>query len=106
MSLAVEGTYPVICKTPVGFITDEVLLFWPLLFEQLNLKAQFPLRLRPETEQELATKLWRDRPEWDILVATTNEYRLVRQTLDLLQLAGTSGIPTEDIPSNFRARFT
>ena len=99
LSLAVEGTYPVICKTPVGFITDEVMLFWPLLFEQLELKAQFPLRLRPETEQELATKLWRDRPEWDILVATTNEYRLVRQTLDLLQLAGTSGIPAEDIPT-------
>ena len=99
LSLAVEGTYPVICKTPVGFITDEVLLFWPLLFEQLNLKAQFPLRLRPETEQELATKLWREKPEWDILVATSNEYRLVRQTLDLLQLAGTSGIPAEDIPT-------
>ena len=99
LSLAVDGSYPVICKTPVGFISDEVMLFWPLLFEQLKLKAQFPLRLRPETEQELATKLWRDRPEWDILVATTNEYRLVRQTLDLLQLAGTSGIPTEDIPA-------
>ena len=99
LSLAVEGTYPVICKTPVGFITDEVLLFWPLLFEQLKLKAQFPLRLRPETEQELATKLWRDRPEWDILVQTVNEYRLVRQTLDLLQLAGASGVPTEDIPT-------
>ena len=99
LSLAVEGTYPVICKTPVGFISDEVMLFWPLLFEQLKLKAQFPLRLRPETEQELATKLWRDRPEWDILVQTVNEYRLVRQTLDLLQLAGTSGIPAEDIPT-------
>ena len=99
LSLAVEGTYPVICKTPVGFITDEVMLFWPLLFEQLKLKAQFPLRLRPETEQELATKLWRDRPEWNILTQTVNEYRLVRQTLDLLQLAGTSGIPAEDIPT-------
>ena len=99
LSLAVEGTYPVICKTPMGFITDEVMLFWPLLFEQLQLKAQFPLRLRPETEQELATKLWRDRPEWDILVQNVSEYRFVRQTLDLLQLAGTSGIPTEDIPS-------
>ena len=54
--LAVEGTYPVVCKTPVGFITDEVMLFFPLIFEALNLKAQFPLRLRPETEQELATR--------------------------------------------------
>ena len=94
---ATEGTYPVICKTPVGFITDEVMLFFPLLFEQLNLKAQFPLRLRPETEQELATKLWRESPNWQELCELDNEYRLVRQTLDLLQLAGASGIPAEDI---------
>ena len=92
-----EGTYPVICKTPVGFITDEVILFFPLLFEQLNLKAQFPLRLRPETEQELATKLWRESSDWQELCELDNEYRLVRQTLDLLQLAGASGLPLEDI---------
>ena len=97
LSLAVEGTYPVICKTPVGFITDEVMLFFPLLFEQLHLKAQFPLRLRPETEQELATRLWRNQPDWEMLCAVEKEYRLVRQTLDLMQLAGASGVPTEDI---------
>ena len=97
LSLAVEGTYPVICKTPVGFITDEVMLFFPLLFKKLNLKAQFPLRLRPETEQELATKLWRNESDWEILCEIENEYRLVRQTLDLMQLAGASCIPTEDI---------
>ncbi|MEO1672542.1 MAG: recombinase family protein [Cyanobacteria bacterium J06631_2] len=95
--LAVEGTYPVVCKTPVGFITDEVMLFFPLIFEELNLKAQFPLRLRPETEQELATQLWRNEPDWQDLCEFDNEYRLVRQTLDLMQLAGTSGVPTEDI---------
>ena len=95
--LAVEGTYPVVCKTPVGFITDEVMLFFPLIFEELNLKAQFPLRLRPETEQELATQLWRNQPDWQDLCELDNEYRLVRQTLDLMQLAGSSGIPTEDI---------
>ena len=97
LSLSVEGTYPVICKTPVGFIADEVMLFFPLLFKKLNLKAQFPLRLRPETEQELATRLWRNESDWEILCAVDNEYRLVRQTLDLLQLAGASCIPTEDI---------
>jgi hypothetical protein len=37
---------------------DEVILFWPLLIQLLNLRAQFPVRLRPETEQELATQLW------------------------------------------------
>ncbi len=99
LASAVEGTYPVICKTPVGFITDEVVLFLPLLFDRLEIKAQFPLRLRPETEQELATQLWRDEPDWDSLIAASGEYRFVRQTLDLLQLAGASGIAAEDIPT-------
>ena len=94
---AVDGTYPVVCKTPVGFITDEVMLFFPLIFEKLSLKAQFPLRLRPETEQELATNLWRNQSDWSTLCEFDNEYRLVRQTLDLMQLAGASGVATEDI---------
>jgi hypothetical protein len=94
---AVDGTYPVVCKTPVGFISDEVMLFFPLIFEQLKLKAQFPLRLRPETEQELATQLWRNQSDWQTLCEFESEYRLVRQTLDLMQLAGASGIPTADI---------
>ena len=98
----VDGTYPVICKTPVGFITDEVTLFFPLLFEELKLKAQFPLRLRPETEQELATQLWRNESDWETLCELDSEYRLVRQTLDLMQLAGASGIPTEDISSRLQ----
>lgn len=97
--LAVEGTYPVICKTPVGFISDEVMLFFPLIFEALNLKAQFPLRLRPETEQELATQLWRQESDWQDLCEIEPEYRLVRQTLDLMQLAGAGCVPTEDIPT-------
>lgn len=99
LSISVKGSYPVVCKTPLGFISDEVMLFWPLLFEQLHLKAQFPLRLRPETEQELATRLWRTQLDQNSLgqIGTT-EYRFVRQTLDLLQLAGASGIPPEDIP--------
>jgi len=95
--LAVDGTYPVVCKTPVGFIADEVMLFFPLIFEELKLKAQFALRLRPETEQELATQLWRNQPDWLELCEVEQEYRLVRQTLDLMQLAGASGVPTEDI---------
>jgi hypothetical protein len=94
---AVDGTYPVVCKTPVGFISDEVMLFFPLIFEELKLKAQFPLRLRPETEQELATQLWRNQPDWQTLCEFEPEHRLVRQTLDLMQLAGASGIPTADI---------
>ncbi|MBN3872331.1 recombinase family protein [Nostoc sp. JL33] len=92
------GKYPVRAKTPLGFFQDEVILFWPLLINSLSLKAQFPVRLRPETEQELATKLWRSQLDEEILrVAGVNESRLVRRILDLLQLAAYSGIPCEDI---------
>ena len=92
------GKYPVRAKTPLGFFQDEVILFWPLLINSLSLKAQFPVRLRPETEQELATKLWRTQLDEEILrIAGVNESRLVRRILDLLQLAAYSGIPCEDI---------
>ncbi|MGB3655349.1 MAG: recombinase family protein [Rivularia sp. (in: cyanobacteria)] len=96
---ATWGKYPVIAKTPLGFFQDEVILFWPLLIESLKIKAQFPVRLRPETEQELATKLWRSRLNEEILRSVgMNESRLVRRILDLLQLAALSGTPCEDIP--------
>ncbi|MFS0513396.1 recombinase family protein [Nostoc sp. UIC 10607] len=92
------GKYPVRAKTPLGFFQDEVILFWPLLINSLNLKAQFPVRLRPETEQELASKLWHPQLDEEILrIAGVNESRLVRRILDLLQLAAYSGVPCEDI---------
>lgn len=100
LAISTQGTYPASAKTPLGFISEEVFLFWPLLFEQLHIKAQFPLRLRPETEQELATRLWRPKlKEYSLQQSEINEYRFVRQTLDLLQLAGASGIPAENISS-------
>ncbi|MFK0735322.1 MAG: recombinase family protein [Gloeotrichia echinulata GP01] len=92
---ATLGKYPIRAKTPLGFFQDEVILFWPLLIESLQIKAQFPVRLRPETEQELATKLWRSQLDAEILrLAGVNEYRLVRRILDLLQLAAYSGTPS------------
>ncbi|GAA6624187.1 recombinase family protein [Scytonema sp. NUACC26] len=95
---ATEGKYPVRGKTPLGFIQDEVILFWPLLIESLQLKAQFPVRLRPETEQELATKLWRSQLSEEILRQVgINEYRFVRRILDILQLAAYSGTNFEEI---------
>jgi hypothetical protein len=96
---ATWGRYPLIAKTPLGFFQDEVILFWPLLTESLQIKAQFPVRLRPETEQELATKLWHSRLNEEILrsVGLGNQSRLVRRILDLLQLAALSGTPCEDI---------
>ncbi len=93
---ATRGKYPIRAKTPLGFLQDEVTLYWPLLIGLLNLKAQFPVRLRPETEQELATKLWKQL-DGEIFAAGVSEYRLVRRILDLLQLAAYSGTPTEEI---------
>ncbi|MBD2363851.1 recombinase family protein [Anabaena minutissima FACHB-250] len=93
-----QGKYPVRVRTPLGFFQDDVILFWPLLIQLLNLKAQFPVRLRPETEQELATKLWRTELNEEILRRVgVNEYRLVRRILDLMQLSAYSGTPCEDI---------
>jgi len=84
--------------TPTGFFRDEVILFWPLLVEKLHLRAQFPIQLRPETEQELATQLWGDRIETGKLHQEgVTDYRMVRRILDLLQLAGAAGVPSEDI---------
>lgn len=98
LSLAVQGSHPVTCKTPLGFMSEEVALFFPLLVEALSLSVQFPLRLRPETEQELALQLWqRDWAAGDPDLSLPSESRFVRQTLDLLQLAGAGGVPCEDI---------
>ena len=95
---ATQGRYSFHSTTPAGFILDEVMLFWPLLIEQLDLKAQFALKLRPENEQELATRFWRQEIDQGILqVDGWREYELVRRCLDFLQLAVSAGIPAEDI---------
>ncbi|WP_416667242.1 recombinase family protein [Egbenema bharatensis] len=94
-----QGQYRVDSATPLGFFQDEVTLFLPLIVETLQLKTQFPIRLRPETEQQLATQLWQ--PALDagrLQQPGVQEYFVVRRTLDLLQLAATAGIPHEDIP--------
>ncbi|HEY9637419.1 MAG TPA: recombinase family protein [Coleofasciculaceae cyanobacterium] len=100
LTTAIQGRYPILAKTPLGFFQDEVMLFWPLLIQRLNLRAQFPLRLRPETEQELATQLWHSELEnRNLLLPGVDEYTKVRRILDLLQLAAVSGTQTEDISS-------
>ena len=107
LTIAIKGRYPVLAKTPLGFFQDEVRLFWPLLIQQLNLRAQFPLRLRPETEQELATELWRSELDKGHLeVLERNEYKRVRRILDLFLLAAVSGTPVEDIPTLLQEGIT
>jgi hypothetical protein len=98
LAIAVDGRYPVQCKTPLGFISEEVLLFWPLILEQAVCPAQFPLRLRPETEQALATALWRKmNAKQETPRSLAAEYRLVRDSLDVMQLAGAAGLPLTEI---------
>lgn len=99
LTTTLQGRYPVRCQTPLGFFQDEVILFWPLLIQRLNLRAQFPLRLRPETEQDLAMQLWRPQLESGLIqIPGTNESVRVRRLLDLLQLAAVSGTRIEEIP--------
>jgi hypothetical protein len=97
----------IISTTPLGFFEDEVLLFWPLITEALALKAHFPVRLRPETEQELAAQFW-DAAVWEQLSQFENlgPDRWVRRALDLLQLAAFSGISLEDVPALLQQGFT
>jgi hypothetical protein len=106
IAVATEGKYAFHSTTPFGFFEQEVLLFWPLLVQSLDLRAQFPLRLQPETELELAARLWRRELDEGILQQTgVSPNRMVRRTLDLLQLAAVSGTPREEIPSILEQGF-
>lgn len=99
LSAATRGRHAFRSTTPLGFLLDEVTLFWPLLLQKLDLQTQFPLRLRPETEQDLATRLWRPAlDEGQLRREGVSEYRMVRRTLDLMQLAAVSCTPLEDVP--------
>ena len=89
--------YPIATKTPLGFMEEEVNLFFPLCCEILSLTPKFPLKLRPETEQTLASSFWHSAWPEAIIPNGKVESRLVRTTLDILQLAGASGTPLEEI---------
>ncbi|WP_239651657.1 hypothetical protein [Neosynechococcus sphagnicola] len=103
---ATEGEYQVRSTTPLGFFQDEVMLFWPLLLQSLQLTAQFPLPLRPENEQELATRLWRSQlDQGQLRLEGVAESRLVRRTLDLMQLAALSGVEIGDIANLLSTGF-
>lgn len=106
ITTATAGHYPLNSTTPLGFFQDEVVLFWPLLIEQLHLKPQFPVRLRPENEQELAMQLWRQELDAGMIqIEGVPTFRLVRQALDLLQVAALSGIGLEKISEILQAGF-
>ncbi|MEO1510042.1 MAG: hypothetical protein AAFU84_20575 [Cyanobacteria bacterium J06633_23] len=102
LAATVQDRVPYSTTTPAGFIQSEVILFWPLLIEALGLKAQFPLKLRPENEQLLALQLWEPLLAGELQVDGWQEPQMVRRTLDLLQLAASAGIAAEDIPRRLR----
>lgn len=86
--------------TPLGFCINQVSLFWPQLMQQLEIESQFPLHLRPETEQELAQALWQDDLDREALsLEGVSPLRLVRQLLDTWALAAASGVAIADIPT-------
>ncbi|NEQ99081.1 MAG: recombinase family protein [Cyanothece sp. SIO2G6] len=99
-----KGQVPFDSATPLGFFETEINLFWPLVAQQIESTVPFPLRLRPETEQELATRLWQ--PELDagtLQQDGVRDYYMVRRTLDLLQLAASAGVPIEALPTMLKA---
>jgi hypothetical protein len=92
------GDRPIRTTTPIGFIQEEVELYWPLITQQLGLTARWPLRLRPETEQELATRLWQPRLEsGELALVGVKPYFVVRRTLDLMLLVALEGLPLDDV---------
>jgi hypothetical protein len=106
LSVAIQGRYPVRVQTPLGFLQDQVYLFYPLICPSLNLPIALPIRLRPETEQALATQLWQaelSMRSWQQL--GVNEYRLVRRLLDLMQLAANAGIDSAAIPEHLQLGY-
>lgn len=99
LMVATHGRYPVTAVTPLSFFRDEVRLFWTLLVKKLDLKAQFPLLLRVENEQELANQLWKSRIETGTLqMEGVGRDRLVRRLLDLFLLAAYGGQDLGEIP--------
>ncbi len=98
-----QDRVPQTTTTPAGFIQNEVILFWPLLVQLLDLQAQFPLKLRPENEQLLASQLWQPAlQDGSLLIEGWRESQTIRRILDFFQLAASAGIPAEDIPARLQ----
>ncbi len=98
----------ILSTTPLAFFESEVLLFWPLVIQQLELRGYFPYRLRPETEQALALRLWSNAAH-DQAIETLQAFEFatadqwVQRILDLIQLAASSGTPLETLSTKLTA---
>jgi hypothetical protein len=106
ISIATTGHYPLRVQTPLGFLQEQVHLFYPWIAQAAQLPAVTPIRLRPETEQALATRLWQPELQmqsWQQLGVT--EYRLVRRLLDLMQLAANGMIEVAAVPDRLQLAY-
>jgi hypothetical protein len=89
--------------TPIGFFESEVLLFWPLIIEQLDLRGYFPFRLRPEAEQDLALRFWNGAEISTLQSFEPGPDQWVGRILDLIQLAASSGVPLDQLAAKLSA---
>jgi hypothetical protein len=65
---------------------------------QTPISEPFPLLLNPETEQELALAFWQQQEEsWPANLTAAQQNRLLRDALDLIQLAAAAGLPLREI---------
>ncbi|MEB3227509.1 MAG: hypothetical protein VKJ27_03920 [Synechocystis sp.] len=104
LQIAVAGQTPIVCKTPLGLIREAVLLFWPLVVTQGLSPAFTPTQLRSETEQLLALGQWQQQfPQIAQGLSLPNQGRLVRNLLDMLQLAGAAGLDDEALSDRLLA---
>jgi len=100
LSSRIQGRIPLVTTTPSGFIQDEVTLFWPLLVPHLGPMPQFPLQLRPENEEEFATRFWQERlRDGSMGVEGWSESQMVSRALDFFNMAASATIPAEDLPT-------
>lgn len=93
--------------TPLGFMQDEVELFWPLLVQAEAVAPRLPLRLKPETELMWAQRLWQpwlDQNTFAVLGENHDRLRCVtgdratRHLLDIFQLAAFARLSLDDLP--------
>ncbi len=100
LATRLQGRIPVVTTTPSGFIQDEVTLFWPLLVPHLGPMPQFPLLLRPENEEEFATRFWQERlRDGSMTIEGWSETQTVSCALDFFNMAASAMIPAEDLPT-------
>ena len=102
LQVGVAGQTVISCKTPLGLMREAVLLFWPLLVAQGLSPVFSPTQLRSETEQLLALEQWQQQfPNFTQGLNSAQQGRLVRNLLDVLQLAGAAGLEGEALTERF-----